>query len=600
MGFFAKNMENYCLDDHVQRMYAQKINSEPRPIIGLTTNHRDTDAFVRDRYYKQIVEAGGVPILLPPTNDEAVLFSYIDLIDGFVITGGGDCDPRWQGEEASPLLGNVNEERDLPELLLARLAKNRQMPILGICRGMQMMATAYGGHVSQDISLDANWQREKGIVHTQKEAREQATHTIVIDKNSILYDIYARERLDVNSFHHQTADKAPASFRVTAWAEDGVIEAIESAENKPFLGVQWHPEWLPEDGKPIFTWFVGEAKLYKKVKELHSSIITLDSHCDTPSACLRGGDLTKRDDHLQVDLIKMAEGRLDVATMAAYVPQPTGSKTWKDIAPVPSDTPFDYANLMLDYAESLVKKATIPVSIVRKPSEVLLNKREGRKSIMFAVENALPIGDDLSRVEYFKKRGAVYITLCHNGDNQVCDSARDSLGTWNGLSPFGQKVVAQMNRQGIIIDLSHAGEKSFYDVVEASKSPVVCSHSNCKALCSHERNLTDDQLRRLAKKNGVCQLTIYEGFTHNNPLEADILSFVEHVVHAVEVMGIEHVGLGSDFDGGGGLRGLNDVSEVVNFTRQLLRRRFSDDDIRLIWGGNWLRLMAEIQGENIL
>ncbi len=192
----------------------------------------------------------------------------------------------------------------------------------------------------------------------------------------------------------------------------------------------------------------------------------------------------------------------------------------------------------------------------------------------------------------------MYFTLCHNGDNQICDSARRSAATWRGLSPFGEKVVAEMNRQGVMIDLSHAAESAFRDVLALSKKPVVCSHSNCRALCNHERNLTDEQLRLLAANDGVCQLTLYAGFVCENPSEADILHFVEHVEYAAQLIGTEHIGIGSDFDGDGGIRGLNDASEMTLFTRRLLRKRFSDDDIRLIWGGNWLRVMARNQENN--
>jgi microsomal dipeptidase-like Zn-dependent dipeptidase len=153
-----------------------------------------------------------------------------------------------------------------------------------------------------------------------------------------------------------------------------------------------------------------------------------------------------------------------------------------------------------------------------------------------------------------------------------------------------------MNRLGIMVDLSHGGEKSFYDALEISSTPIVCSHSNCKALCDVPRNLTDDQMRALAQKGGVVQTTLYHGFLRTDA-EANILDAIDHLNHTINIMGIDHVGLGTDFDGDGGVRGIKDASELINFTIQLLRKRFSENDIEKIWGGNWLRVMTEVQSQ---
>ena len=151
-----------------------------------------------------------------------------------------------------------------------------------------------------------------------------------------------------------------------------------------------------------------------------------------------------------------------------------------------------------------------------------------------------------------------------------------------------------MNRNGVMVDLSHAAETSFYDVLEASKSPVVCSHSNCRALCDHPRNLTDDQLRALARHGGVVQITLYPGFLKRQG-EASVLDVLAHLEHVVALVGIDHVGLGTDFDGDGGVRGMKNASELMNFTIQMLQKRFSEDDMQKIWGGNWMRVMDEVQ-----
>ncbi len=591
---------SFSIDSLVDKADKLSPNNLGKPVVGLTANHQDIDATLRDRYYHQVVQAGGVPMIIPPIDKEDIIAETLQHIDALILTGGADIDPRWMGEEPNELLGNVNEERDLPELLMARMAYNRSMPVLGICRGMQTLAIAMGGHVAQDISMTACWQKEKGINHSQEEPREEKTHEVRIEKKSTLYNIYAQEQLMVNSFHHQVVDDCGTAFRPVAWSADGLVEAMESADGQPMMGVQWHPEWLAEDGQPLFQWLVAEAGIYKEAKRLHSAIVTLDSHCDTPMFFPQGADFSRRDSKIKMDLPKMTDGQLDAAIMVAYVPQPVGKQVWEDVAPFHTAGPAEYASLIFDKIEATVAKCPDRLAIARSSHDLLRNKSEGRKSIMLGIENALAIGKDLSLVEHFKNRGAIYFTLCHNGDNQVCDSARKSEKTWNGLSPFGERLVKEMNRQRVIVDLSHAAETSFYDALEISQFPVVCSHSNCKAVCSHERNITDDQLRALAKNGGVCQLTLYDGFVSNNPKEADIHRFMEHLDHAVRIMGVEHVGIGSDFDGDGGIPGLNDASDMLNFTRQLLLKRFSEDRIRMIWAQNWMRIMnfEMVKGEN--
>lgn len=550
-----------------------------KPIIGITANHSDIDITLRDKYYEQIVKAGGIPLIIPPVSNDDVIEETVLSVDALLLTGGADHDPKWQNEEPSPLLGNVNEIRDYPELQITKIAYRHQMPILGICRGVQTMAIALGGHVLQDISLG----HETTLQHSQAEEREVKTHSVEIKKDTVLYSIYNTEKIEVNSFHHQSVDRSGEWFDIIARAEDGVVEAIESNEFKPMIGVQWHPEWLAEEGGKLFSWLVEEARLYKKAKQLHERIMTVDSHCDTPMFFEQGADFSKRDDKILVDIEKMKEGRLDATCMVAYVPQ--------DI----ETNPTQYADRIFDRIEEIVSTIPEKISIVRSITELFNNKKARKKSIILGIENALAIGNDLSLVDHFKERGCAYFTLCHNGDNQVCDSARRSKNTWGGVSPFGEELIRKMNQVGVTVDLSHAGEKSFYDAIEISQKPVICSHSNCKSICNHERNLTDDQLRRLAEKDGVCQVNLYEGFVANNPSEADIRKVIEHLNHAVRIMGVEHVGLGSDFDGDGKVRGLKDASEMMLFTRQLLKNRYSDKEIEMIWGRNIISRLGLLQ-----
>jgi microsomal dipeptidase-like Zn-dependent dipeptidase len=289
----------------------------------------------------------------------------------------------------------------------------------------------------------------------------------------------------------------------------------------------------------------------------------------------------------------MTEGRQDATIMVAYLPQPKIGETFSSKVDFDVPGPVEYADLIFDKIEEIVEKNRQYISIARTPGDLYEDKRHGRKSIMLGIENGLALNGQLQNLQHFAQRGIVYMTLCHNGDNDICDSAR-GCNTHGGLSRFGEQVVREMNRLGIMVDLSHAAEKSFYDALALSTTPIVCSHSSCRALCDHPRNLTDDQMRALASKGGVMQITVYSGFLRKEG-EATILDVMAHLEHAIKVMGIDHVGLGTDFDGDGGVRGLANSSELINFTRQLLARNYSERDIQKIWGGNFLRVMAQVQ-----
>ncbi len=600
-------MKNYHLVSHLDNIHATFPAASHKPVIGITANYENIDATLRDRYYKQVVEAGGVPVIIPPVADKEVIINTLNSIDGLLLSGGGDYNPLWAGKQPSPRLGHVNAERDLPELLITRLAFNRQIPMLGICRGIQTLAMALGGQVAQDLEEGAR-DKELGaspIKHSQDADRTESTHTVNIVEDSILFSIYGKEMqgglspLPVNSFHHQAVRTPGPHFRVTATAPDGIIEAIESNEHKAVMGVQWHPEWLGKDGLPLFQWLVEQADAFRRAKEVHRTTLTLDTHCDTPMFFHQDIHFDRRDPKILVDLHKMDEGRQDAVTMVAYLPQPKPGEefaekvdaSWCNTSqPI---TPAVYTDLIFNRIEDIVAANSSCVRIARTPADLYQNKTEGVKSIMLGIENGFALEHQLDNIRHFADRGIVYITLCHNGDNDICDSARGS-NTWNGVSEFGEQVIHEMNRLGIMVDLSHAAEKSFYDALDISSTPIVCSHSNCRSLCDHPRNLTDDQLRALAQCGGVAHITLYHGFLRQEG-EASILDAMNHLEHAIRVMGIDHVGLGTDFDGDGGVRGIADSSELINFTLQLLRRRFSQEDIRKIWGGNWLRVMQTVQ-----
>lgn len=565
---------SFCWTKNLDDIYASYPEAMGKPIIGITGNYGDKGCELAPGYYKSVIRAGGIPVIIPPCEDKDVIINTLDKIDGLILSGGGDANPLFWGEEPSPMLHSINPERDLAELLTIRLAYNRQIPILGICRGIQMMVVALDGSIHQDIS------HVEGVIkHSQDLARDKESHSVRIEEDSILHQIFGRKEAYVNSFHHQAVRDAGTHFRITATAPDGVVEAIENTEEKPIIGVQWHPECL-ESGAPIFKWLVGQAELFQQAKDVHDRVLTLDSHCDTPMFFPQGINFGHRDKKILVDLHKMDEGRQDATIMVAYLPQKENAGR-------------EYADNIFDEIEKIQRENNDYLRIARTPAELYKNKAEGYKSIMLGIENGKALEGKIENVKHFADRGIVYLTLCHNGDNDICDSARGEH-THNGVSGFGEKVIGELNKYGIMVDLSHAAEKSFYDALEISKSPIVCSHSSVRSLCDHPRNLTDDQMKQLALHDGVMQITAYQGFLVKDG-EATIRNLMEHLDYAIKIMGIDHVGLGTDFDGDGGVKGFACSSEMLNFTRQMLLRRYSVDDIEKIWGGNFLRLMKQVQ-----
>ena len=477
------------------------------------------------------------------------------------------------------------------------MAADRQIPILGICRGIQVMTAALGGKLYQDIYSQAEGKliKHSQIKHSQDLDRSYASHTVKIEEGSLLAEVMGTTVLPVNSFHHQAVKEPAPGFKVCARSNDGIIEAVESTEYKSMIGVQWHPECFILNGDtlmmPLFEWLIKESSSFKEAKRLHHRILTLDTHCDTPMFFGQGINFATRDTKIKVDLHKMTEGRQDATIMVAYIPQ----KERTDEALLAATAKADR---LINEMEKMVAENCTAVDIAYTPSDLYRLKLKGKKAIMLGIENGYAIGKDITNVERFRKRGVVYMTLCHNGNNDICGSARyndENLG----VSQFGEAVIHEMNRTGMMIDLSHSGEKSFYDTLEISRMPVVCSHSSCRSLCDHPRNLTDEQIKAITRKGGVIQICLYSGFLRSDR-EANILDAIEHLNHVVNLAGIEHVGIGTDFDGDGGIIGCNDSSELINFTRRLMKERYNEEDIRRIWGGNFLRVMEEVQRHSSL
>ena len=553
------------------------------PVIGISGNFRDGDCTLAQAYYMSVVEAGGTPVVIPSYDDEKALVSLLDTLDGIVLSGGADIDPDYLGEEPLDCV-SINPRRDAQELMLVRLAVDRQIPVLGICRGIQVLAAALGGKLYQDIRSQHDGEC---IEHSQTIARGLPSHDVRLVKDSLLYSLFGKEVLAVNSFHHQAVKEAPEGFRVTAMAPDGIIEGIESTAFRPILGVQWHPEcFILENDRtmmPVFGWLIGQAKLFRHAKELHSKTIILDSHCDSPMLFDEGTHFCNKDAKMLVDIHKMTAGRQDVSFMVAYLKQEARDAESLKAATAKADR-------LLTLIEERIAECAGHASIATTPAELWQNKFKGVKTVVKGIENGYAIGLDIDNIDRFRNRGVAYMTLCHNGDNDICDSHKGNH-EHNGLSEFGKRVVERMNKLGMMVDLSHASEKSFWDALECSSKPIICSHSSSRALCDHTRNLTDEQMRALAQSGGVAQVCMYSGFLKKEE-DATVEDALRHIMHMIDVMGVDHVGIGSDFDGGGGIPGLENASWFISLTGRLIAQGLSDQDLSLIWGRNFLNVWS--------
>jgi len=343
---------------------------------------------------------------------------------------------------------------------------------------------------------------------------------------------------------------------------------------------------------------ITEQQIISRAKAIHKKALTLDTHVDIPGAQYATESLDPGIDNpkLKCDLVKMNKGGVDGVFLAVFVGQKKrDAEGYKNA--------YESAMVKFEAIHRLAEKMYPDrCELATSPGEVERIAKTGKRVIMIGIENGFAIGKDLSNVERFYNLGARYITLSHNGHNDICDSCnpRKKLGDketeHNGLSEFGKKVVAEMNRLGIIADVSHISVESFYDLINVSKAPIIASHSGCRALAEHSRNLDDEQLKALAQNGGVIQVVALGGFLKlGSPPPADVKIYVDHIDHAVKVAGIEHVGIGTDFDGGGGIAGFNDHSEALNVTIELVRRGYSEEDISKIWGANFLRVWREVE-----
>lgn len=559
------------------------------PLIGVSANLENDISTVKNDYTNSIIAGGGIPVILPVHTDLAILEEMFSSLDGLLLTGGGDINPLFYQEEPLPALGNLSALRDQYDLMLLKMAYDRQLPIFGICRGHQVINVFFGGTLYQDIYSQIN---SPLLKHQQTAEGNQGTHYVEVAPGSKLKEILGQDKILVNTFHHESNKDIAPGFRNTALSSDGILEASEpvSDTGPQILSVQWHPEKMAAANDPamvnLFQYFVGQAQLYKKCKQIHTHIYTIDSHVDTPLFFTEDFSIAQRENGAKVSLPKMQEGLLDCIFMAAYLKQGERDEESLRQATERTVTIINQIKQQIEANQEWVGLATCP-------EDLYYLKRNGKKTFFIGIENGYALGRNIRNVARFQKMGVSYMTLCHNGNNGICDSAKGEP-EHNGLSKFGQKVIQEMNRTGIMVDISHVSEKTFYDVIRISRTPVIASHSSAKALCDHPRNLDDDQLRAIAAVKGVVQVCLYEGFlsrTHRSTLK----DAIQHIDYIVNLIGEDYVGIGSDFDGGGGIEGCNASNEMVNITRELLRLGYSSESIKKIWGGNLLRVMQTVQ-----
>ena len=320
-------------------------------------------------------------------------------------------------------------------------------------------------------------------------------------------------------------------------------------------------------------------------------MFVLDSHCDTPSQILRLRDLGLDNMYAHVDFPKLKRGGVDGAFFALYVPASM------DTDPAGA---YEYAmQLLHGVNESLAANPSVAALAVSE-DEAYANKSNGLFSVFIGLENASPI-DCIDKVKSLYNNGIRYITLCHSSNNAICDSCAPAEKRWGGLSPLGKDVVAEMNRLGILIDVSHVSDDTFYDVLKYSVKPVVATHSCCRALCNHPRNMTDDMIRALAAAGGVIQINFYPVFLDDSFHEEDMFTsprpsyrrIADHIDHVVELVGINHVGIGSDFDGiDVAPEGLEDISMMTKIFDELRERGYSENDLRKIASENFFNAFS--------
>ncbi|MFC4633371.1 dipeptidase [Dokdonia ponticola] len=406
--------------------------------------------------------------------------------------------------------------------------------------------------------------------------------------------------------------------------------------------------------QPETTTPMTEADILAKAKEIHKNVMTLDTHCDINVKNFTDSINYTQKLTSQVNLPKMQEGGLDVPWFIVYTGQDSLNADGYKAA-------YENAMSKFDAIHKLCEEiAPDQIQLATSSEEARQIWKSGKKVAMIGIENGYPVGEDIGNVEKFYNLGGRYMSLAHNGHSQLSDSntgEADNVWLHNGLSDLGKEVVAEMNRVGMMIDVSHPSKEAMRQMIELTEAPIIASHSSARALCDHSRNLDDEQLQWMKENGGVVQTVAFKSYlnTEKNdarqaketevlkviadsmgvqwmerreafalppaeraaffeaymkmlpiqkqklatmtdlPPAVNVSDFVDHIDYLVEKMGIEHVGISSDFDGGGGIEGWEDASETMNVTIELVRRGYTEEQIEKLWSGNLLRVLDEVQ-----
>ncbi len=394
--------------------------------------------------------------------------------------------------------------------------------------------------------------------------------------------------------------------------------------------------------------------LIDRAKGIHERVITLDTHCDINVANFTDSINYTQNLDTQITLPKMKAGGLDVAWFIVYTGQDSLTESGYTKA-------YDNAMSKFDAIHKLVNNiAPNDIELATTSNDIRRITNSGKKVAMIGIENGYPVGLDMANVEKFYNLGARYMSLAHNDHSQLSDSNTgedDDVWLHNGLSSLGEEVIKEMNRLGMMVDVSNPSKEAMKQMIEISKAPIIASHSSARALCNHSRNLDDEQLEWLKENGGVVQTVAFQGYVNTEKFEArnnalkgirmkiadslgalwydfeeikllspeekekfydvreqiinisdekanklenippmvDVSDFVDHIDYLVEKIGIDHVGISSDFDGGGGIKGWNDASETFNVTLELVKRRYTEDEISMLWSGNLLRVLDDVE-----
>lgn len=336
-----------------------------------------------------------------------------------------------------------------------------------------------------------------------------------------------------------------------------------------------------------FTAQGDDNDLLARAEKLHDRIISLDTHTD--SAIHLPAGTVGEDGYTQVTFEKLREGRVDCCFFPIYV----GQKALSDAS---RETAKKYAVDKMNIIKKYIADRPDEAAIAYGPEDLVKYKKEGKLCFVMGLENGFPVGNKIENLHMFYDMGARIITLSHNYNNDICDASRDTVVRWHGLSPFGEQVVREMNRLGMIVDISHTSTETLFDCLALSKAPVIASHSCVYAIKGHSRNLKDEEIRAIAAHNGVIQVTTGRWALSNLPKEqVNISVFCDHVEYIKNLVGADYVGIGTDFDGGGGMKELEDASKMKYITVELMRRGWTDEEIEKFWGGNLLRVWREIE-----